>query len=63
MSFSATTAPRRQAPSPVTSTFASASLMRSRSDWALNPPNTTECGAPIRAHASIVATVSGTIPM
>ena len=63
MSFSATTAPRRHAPSAVTSTLASASLMRSFSDCALKPPNTTECGAPIRAHASIAATVSGTMPM
>ena len=30
-----------------------ASMMRSRSDSALKPPNTTECTAPIRAHASI----------
>ena len=44
VSFSGTMAPRRQAPSPVISTFASASLMRSRSDSDEKPPNTTECG-------------------
>ena len=41
------------------STCASASLMRSRSDAAVNPPNTTEWAAPIRAHASIAAAASG----
>ena len=62
LSFSGTTAPRRQAPSAVINTFASASLIRSRSASALNPPKTTECGAPIRAHASIAIGSSGTIP-
>ncbi len=45
------------------STLACASLIRSMSDCALKPPNTTECGAPMRAHASIAAMVSGTMPM
>ena len=35
--------------------------MRSRSESAENPANTTLCTAPIRAHASIVAGRSGTI--
>ena len=59
----ATTEPRRHAPSAVISTRACASLMRSFSDCAVKPPNTTECAAPMRAHASIAATVSGTMPM
>ena len=62
LSFNGTIAPRRHAPSAVMSTLACASLIRSRSDSALNPPNTTECGAPIRAHASIAIGSSGTIP-
>ena len=62
LSLSGTTEPRRQAPSAVMSTFASASMIRSRSDSALNPPNTTECAAPMRAHASIAIGSSGTMP-
>jgi hypothetical protein len=31
--------------------------------WAENPPNTTECGAPMRAHASIATAASGIIGM
>ena len=62
ISFSGTIPPRRHAPSPVTSTFASASLMRSRSESAVKPPNTTEWAAPIRAQASIATGSSGTIP-
>ena len=54
--------PRRYPPSAVISTFASASLIRSRSASAENPPNTTECGAPIRAHASMATGSSGTMP-
>jgi hypothetical protein len=60
--FSGTICPRRQAPSAVMSTLASASLILSRRESALKPPNTTECGAPIRAHASIAIGSSGTIP-
>ena len=44
------------------SMLASASLILSRNDSALNPPKTTEWGAPIRAHASIAIGSSGTIP-
>ena len=36
---------------------------RSPSDDAENPPNTTTCGAPMRAQASIATGSSGTIPM
>ena len=61
--LSGTTWPRRYAPSAVMSTFACASLMRSFSASALKPPNTTECAAPIRAHASMAMGSSGTIPM
>ena len=45
------------------SATAFASLIRSRSDSAENPPKTTEWIAPIRAHASIANTASGTIGM
>jgi hypothetical protein len=37
--------------------------MRSRSAVALNPPNTTECAAPMRAQASIAIAASGIIGM
>ena len=40
-----------------------ASSMRAASSFAANPPNTTECTAPSRAHASIAMTASGTIGM
>ena len=53
----------RYAPSQVTTTLACASLIRSAIDWALNPPNTTECTAPIRAQASTAMANSGIIPM
>ena len=55
--------PRRQPPSAVMSTFASASLMRSDSESAENPPNTTEWAAPIRAQASRAIGSSGIIGM
>ena len=62
VAFSGTTLPRRQAPSPVTSTVHSASLMRSRSESFEKPPNTTEWAAPMRAQASIAIGSSGTMP-
>ena len=37
--------------------------MRAASSCAANPPNTTECTAPSRAHASIAIAASGTIGM
>jgi hypothetical protein len=60
-SFIGSGLPRRSEKSAVTSTFASQSLMRSLTASAANPPNTTECGAPIRAHASMAAGASGII--
>ena len=47
------------APSTVTSTLASETSMRSLTDSTEKPPNTTLCGAPIRAQASIATTTSG----
>jgi hypothetical protein len=44
-----------------TTTLGSASSIRAASSLAANPPNTTECTAPIRAHASIATTASGII--
>ena len=45
----------------VTTTTGSASSIRAASSAGANPPNTTECTAPIRAQASIATTASGTI--
>ena len=61
--FNATALPRRQPPSAVTTTLASASRIRSRSASGENPPNTTECTAPILVQASIATASSGTIGM
>ena len=44
-------------------TFGCASSMRAASSDAAKPPNTTECTAPTRAHASIEMTASGIIGM
>ena len=55
--------PRRQPPSAVMTTLHSASLMRSASESALKPPNTTEWAAPMRAQASSAAGSSGIIGM
>ena len=57
--FNSAGLPRRQPPSAVTRTLQSESLMRSASASAENPPNTTECTAPIRAQASIEMGSSG----
>ena len=46
-----------------TMTFGFASSIRLASSWAAKPPKTTEWIAPIRAHASIAITASGTIGM
>ncbi len=46
-----------------TITFGVASSMRTASSLGANPPNTTECTAPIRAQASIAIAASGTIGM
>ena len=53
--------PRRYPPSEVMTSLASASSMRLRSASAEKPPKTTECGAPIRAQASIAIAASGII--
>jgi hypothetical protein len=44
-----------------TITVGRASAIRAASSGAANPPNTTECTAPSRAHASIATSASGTI--
>ena len=61
--FSGSAFPPRNWPSVVTSTLAPASSIRSRSDWAEKPPNTTEWVAPIRAQACMVAIPSMVIGM
>ncbi len=61
--LSAAGLPRRQPPSAVMTSLASASLMRSWSASALNPPKITVCGAPRRAQASIAIGSSGIIGM
>ena len=53
--------PRRSVASAVTSALASENCIRSLTDSAEKPPKTTLWIAPIRAHASIAATASGTI--
>jgi hypothetical protein len=53
--------PLRRAPSTVISTFAFETSIRSFTASGANPPNTTLCGAPIRAQASIETTTSGII--
>ena len=40
-----------------------ASSMRTASSFAAKPPNTTECTAPSRAHASIATIASATMGM
>jgi hypothetical protein len=55
--------PRRNCPSEVITSLASASSMRLRSASAEKPPKTTECGAPMRAHASMATTACGIIGM
>ena len=57
--LSFTSLPRRQPPSAVTTSLQLASLMRSISAELEKPPKTTECVAPIRAHASIAIASSG----
>ena len=46
-----------------TITFGVASSIRIASSRGAKPPNTTECTAPRRAHASIAIAASGTIGM
>ena len=47
----------------VTTSTGRASSMRAASSRGAKPPKTTECTAPILAHASIASTASGTIGM
>lgn len=58
LAFTGTAVPRRNWPSVVTSSLAPVSSTRNRSASAENPPNTSECTAPIRAHASVMTIVS-----
>lgn len=44
-------------------TVGRASSIRAASSLGANPPNTTECTAPSRAHASMAITASGIIGM
>jgi hypothetical protein len=53
--------PRRRAPSAVMSAVACDTSIRSRTADGAKPPNTTLCGAPIRAQASMATTTSGII--
>ncbi len=48
---------------PTDSTVAPSGTIRSAKASAENPPNTTECTAPIRAQASIATAASGTMGM
>ena len=56
IAFVAIVLPPRRPSSDVMSTRDLQSWTRSRSDSAENPANTTECTAPMRAHARKVAT-------
>ena len=62
-SFSGTGEPFRHASSCVISTSQPMSFKRPDNDSAEKPPNTTVCGAPSRAQASIAIGSSGTMPM
>ena len=61
--FKGMTLPRRHPPSAVMMHLLLASLLRSATASAENPPNTTECMAPMRAQASIAIAASGTFGM
>jgi hypothetical protein len=63
MDFSGSCLPPRTWWSAVMMALAPVSSMRSRSDWAEKPPNTTECVAPMRAQACMAATPSMDIEM
>ncbi len=63
MGLSANGLPLRKPPSAQITSFAPASSMRLDRAAALKPPNTTEWGAPMRAHASIATAASGIIGM
>ena len=61
--LSATGRPPRRPSSCVMIALQVESSTRSTIDRGLNPPKMTECTAPMRAHASIATTSSGTMPM
>ena len=63
IAFSGRLLPPRACSSAVITATAPASMMRSCSDFAEKPPNTTECVAPIRAQACIATTPSTDIGM
>ena len=63
IAFSGIAEPLRQASSWVIRSRAPVPSSRSPSEADENPPNTTTCGAPMRAQASIATGSSGTIPM
>ncbi|CFN75366.1 Uncharacterised protein [Bordetella pertussis] len=59
----ATTLPAREPPSVLMTTLGAASSMRWARLTEAKPPNTTEWMAPMRAHASMANTASGTMGM
>jgi hypothetical protein len=61
LAFNGAALPRRYWPSAVITSVACASLTRWRSDSAEKPPNTTLCGMPSLAQASMAKTASGII--
>ncbi|MNV06445.1 hypothetical protein D3C71_968220 [compost metagenome] len=61
LAFSATPRPARRPPSAVMMAQAPQLRTRSAMDAGANPPNTTLCTAPMRAHASSATTVSAII--
>ena len=63
IAFSGSGLPPRICSSAVMTATAPASTMRSCSDFAEKPPNTTECVAPMRAQACIATTPSIDIGM
>jgi hypothetical protein len=63
MAFKGRCLPPRTCWSAVITATAPVSSMRSRSDWAEKPPNTTEWVAPMRAQACMAATPSIDIEM
>ena len=63
IAFSGMSLPPRTCSSAVITATAPASMMRSCSDLAEKPPNTTECVAPMRAQACIATTPSIDIGM
>ncbi len=63
LAFSGTLRPPRRPSSAVMTSFESQSLMRPARDSGEKPPKTMECGAPMRAQASMATAASGIIGM